>query len=510
MYVIKNAWKNVIRSKGRNILIGVIVLLISISACVSLSIRQAAKEAKEEGLENVEITGQISVDRQSMMRSMGDAGADKSEMKEKMSGMEELTVDELETYAKSSAVKNFYYTLTASLNGNNIEEVSTSDSESSDSSSQGPNGMEQKGMRNQGAFSLVGYSSEDAMTDFISGTCKITDGEIFEEGTSDQTCIISDELASYNSLEVGDKIKLESPEDDSQTITLKVVGIYNNSSSTSGENGMAAQFQPGFDPANQIYVSYNTLKDATEDMDSVRTQTNGTYVFADMDAYEQFQDDVEEMGLDDTYTVSSQDVTNYEQSLVPLENLSKFATYFFVVVLIIGAIVLMVINIFNIRERKYEIGVLTAIGMKKGKVCMQFVTELFIVTLFAMVIGLAAGSIVSVPVSNQLLQSQIESQQEQTQNREMNFGRGGDMRPGGDSNVESDKSANTDQGEKIEGKGGFMAQTANYMSDISASVNVTVVLQLFAVGILLTVISSLIAVIFVVRYEPLKILSSRS
>lgn len=111
-------------------------------------------------------------------------------------------------------------------------------------------------------------------------------------------------------------------------------------------------------------------------MDSVFSQTNGTYVFADQEKYEQFQDDVKEMGLDDSYTVTSQDVNSYEQSLIPLENLSNFALYFFIVVLIIGAIVLMVINIFNIRERKYEIGVLTAIGMKKRNVCVQLFMRL--------------------------------------------------------------------------------------------------------------------------------------
>lgn len=55
-----------------------------------------------------------------------------------------------------------------------------------------------------------------------------------------------------------------------------------------------------------------------------------------------------------------------------------------------------------------------------------------------------------------------------------------------------------------------MNQTAQYLSDISATVNVTVVLQLFAVGILLTLISSLVAVVSVMRYEPLQILSNRS
>ena len=56
---------------------------------------------------------------------------------------------------------------------------------------------------------------------------------------------------------------------------------------------------------------------------------------------------------------------------MPLKNLSTFATYFLIVVLIIGAVILIVLNIFNIRERKYEVGVMTAIGMKKGKVAAK-------------------------------------------------------------------------------------------------------------------------------------------
>ena len=56
--------------------------------------------------------------------------------------------------------------------------------------------------------------------------------------------------------------------------------------------------------------------------------------------------------LSDSYQVTSNDVTSYEQSLVPLKNLSTFATYFLIVVLIIGAVILIVLNIFNIREPK--------------------------------------------------------------------------------------------------------------------------------------------------------------
>lgn len=56
---------------------------------------------------------------------------------------------------------------------------------------------------------------------------------------------------------------------------------------------------------------------------------------------------------------------NHESSLVPLNNLSKFAVTLLIVVLV-------VITLLNVRERKYEIGVLTAIGADQVKVAAQF------------------------------------------------------------------------------------------------------------------------------------------
>ena len=51
MYIIKNAFKCICRAKGRNVLIGIIALVIAVSACLGLSIRQAAESAKESALE---------------------------------------------------------------------------------------------------------------------------------------------------------------------------------------------------------------------------------------------------------------------------------------------------------------------------------------------------------------------------------------------------------------------------------------------------------------------------
>ena len=67
MYIIKNAFKCIGRSKGRNVLIGIIALVIAVSACIGLSIRQAAENAKETALDGMSVTATISYDRGAMM-----------------------------------------------------------------------------------------------------------------------------------------------------------------------------------------------------------------------------------------------------------------------------------------------------------------------------------------------------------------------------------------------------------------------------------------------------------
>ena len=68
MYIIKNALKNIARSKGRNILVGIIILVIAVSSCVALTIRQSAAKAENEGLSLLNIKASISYDRSSQLK----------------------------------------------------------------------------------------------------------------------------------------------------------------------------------------------------------------------------------------------------------------------------------------------------------------------------------------------------------------------------------------------------------------------------------------------------------
>ena len=496
MYILKNALRNIKESKGKCLLIGIIIFVIGLSATLALSIKEAATTATNEGLENLSISASISYDRSSMMQNMSppDEGSDNREaMKEAMQN-QGLSLSELEEYAKASSVKDFYYTSTLKLDAETIEAIENS------------NGF--KDMKNddnslsQASFSLIGYSSYDAMSDFVSESKSISDGSLFDIDASNE-CIISEDLATYNSLETGDYITFINPNNTEETYQLKITGIYTSSSNEQMNMDMGMS-----DPANQIYTSANTIDSITtssvnlEDNsdNALSASVNGIYTFSDVSNYERFSEEVYDLGLSEDYIVSSSDLNEYENSLTPLTNLSNYANTFLIVILIVGSLVLIVFNILRIKERKYEIGVLSAIGMNKHKIALQFISELVIITVMAFSLSIAIGAISSVPVTNALLANTSDTSsvmESQIPNK--------DMDKSMDNNSMSDQSM-PEENTKMESPAG---KIGNYIDSVSSAANFTVIVELLGIGLVLCILSGSFATLTILRYEPLKILSNR-
>ncbi len=554
MYIFKNAFKNISRSLGRNILIGIIVTVIAASSCVALSIRKSSENARQSNMENLNITAHINVDRAYVMETIQNSGvdmSDRSAMQEVLKEASGLSLDQMQEYAGTEYVDNFYYTNMLILNGNddlapidpNAEVSSETDAdedtteETTEASTemsqdqmqpgmdgqqmpggdmqggmQGP-GMQQQDpetmMASMGDFKLTGFSSDDAMEDFNTGVATIKEGSMFDEDTDEMVCVVSSELATYNSISVGDKITLQNLQDEEETYELEVVGIYKNSDSSSSMSTGNAN-----DPANEILTSTKVVdsivassaENQEEEDKQLNASTTGSFVFKDMDSYDGFESYLKDKE-GDKYVLTSSDVASYEASLVPLENLKDFATAFLLVILAIGAIILVVLNMFNIRERKYEVGVLTAIGMHKYKVALQFMLEIFIVTIFAILIGTGIGAAASVPLTNKLLETQVEQQESSQNSQQSNFGRSDQQQGPGGQQQGPQGGQQMSQGTFT--KGGDIVGPVNYIDSVSYAVDGVVVLQMVGIGILLSIISSLIAIIFIMRYQPLKILTER-
>lgn len=468
MYIFKNALRNVFRSKGRSILIGIILFVLMFSACIGLSIHQASITSQNASLELTNITAQISQDRFSMMKDF--EPGNKEEMKDKMDSVESLSLDELQKYADSDYVSKFYYSANVSLQASDSFSLM-------ENQQQGPGPM---GQENSSSITITGYENDEAMTDFADGTSTITEGNMFDEQTEENQCIIPEDLATYNGVSVGDTIPLKV--DDSTTVNFVVTGFY----STTASNPM--------NTSNTIYTSYNVVSNLSSTY-NLDLNVNGTYVFNTVKDFNKFKKECTKKGLSDSYTVTSSDLQAYEQSVVPLQNLSKFATYFLIVVFVIGAIVLVVLNIFSIRERKQEIGILCALGMNKTKIVLQFFSETLFIALFAFIMGSGLGAVTSVPITNTLLENQISSTNSIIETKKQNFSR-----------QETAPNNNFSKPSKMDES---YNQPLEKATTVSQAMNFNVLLEVGAISFVLVIISNCAALLCVMRYDPSSILSNR-
>lgn len=495
VYILKNAVVSITRNKGRNVLIGIIILVIACATTVTLAIRSSARNLIESYENQYDVTATIGIDRDSMRGEMkmdkdmssADRETQKNNMMDIFSSASSITLDDIENFGESEYVKEYYYTLSVGVDSVDLERASMDFG--SDNGNKGFDGMPNvRGKENfqnvdGGDFTLVGYSTLASMSDFISGKYSIVEGELATD-LEGKTCVINSELSTLNDISVGDEITLVDPSDDDNTLTLTVVGIFDETSDTSDAMGMFTT------SANTIITNTNAVNSLIDGNDEMRKTLTPTFILTDKEAIEKFEEELTSKGMSEYLAVTT-NIDQVEGATKTISNVNTFATAFLIIALIIGGIVLFVINMINIRERKYEIGVLRTIGMKKSCLTIQFICELLIVSFVALSIGAGIGALSSVPVSNHLLQTEIASVDEQKENVNNNFGGKMDMRD-----------------ERMGRISGIVDIQA--FNSIDAAVDLKVLLQLFGIGTLLVLISSLSAMISIQKFSPLTILKERS
>lgn len=564
MYIFKNAVTSIRRNKGRNILIGIILIVIAVSCTITLAIRSSAEKIVNAYEEKNPIKSTIEMNRQALMSYLRDGNKSQEEMINAFNEIKAVSEEEINNYGNSEYVKEYYYTYSLGVDAKDlteatdslVKETTTTKTETTRrSQTRNFGNFNGKTLPNfpggfggsrtnttttkkttttktekifnekaqDGAFTLVGYNSYEDMKDFINGNYTITSGEVSSNFESDN-CVISEELATLNNLSVGSVITIVDPKTTSNTYTLTVTGIYKeNTDSSSSMDTMFTQ------SANNIITNVKFIKAIIEKNNELEATITPTFIIKDKDSVEKFAVEVSEKGLSEYYRVNN-NLDEIESATESVNNVKIFATTFLIITLIIGGVVLIVLNMINIRERKYEIGVLRTIGMKKTKVSIQFMSELLIVCIISLLIGAGIGSVSSVPVSNMLLANEIENANSKYNDISRNFGRGVPEAPQNENIDETeekledntkDNSSEETSDENTETnvidiepnndeKYSFGLANVSEVKTIDAVVDFKVLAELLLIGISLTLLSSLATMIAISRFSPLTILKERS
>jgi putative ABC transport system permease protein len=498
MNFIKRGLQNLWAKKGRSILLIAVFSAILIFVLAGLTIQSAALVATENAQKSVGATVTLQANREALKQQRTASSDDEEETTAPSPGGFQTTpvnLSDAQAIAELDGVASYSFEVSTSADAvSGIEAISSEDSESTttesaDDSSTGMNGqgkgmpaMQGSGM-SSGDFQVTGVFESATYSSFSEGTASIIEGEaITEEDTDSNNVLIESELAEANELTVGDTFTISDSDGNDVEVTIK--GIYETSEVGSG---MSQMFN-FLNPANTLIASYtlaNTLSGSEDTLDSA------TYTLSDPSEMDDFVAQAEELIDTDTYSIQSNDQM-YQSMLTPLNNVASFAKNIVVLVAVAGVIILTLIVMLSIRERKYEIGVLLSLGESRGKVVMQFFTEIFICMVVALGIAAASGNVVGNIVGEQLL-AQTSTEQASTNNE---MGAPGDLPSMGNGGGPSGRSnfAGFTQSEEIQ------------ELDITVSFQEIGMLALLGLGISFG--SILLSSVGILRLNPKKILIS--
>jgi len=465
MYIFKNALKNLVRNKERNILLGIIMTAILSCTAISILINTTSNEI----IKDYKNRFGAEVFIQSNM--------EKTQEKINAGKMDELNKgvpnDIKEKISKSKYVKETIFSLTFSGYSKEIKALDQPEgSDDIDMSNVVAIGG-QSNLTKRPNLNILGGLNAEGNKEFKTGTRKIIKGEMPKKNNE---AIVSEEFAKLNNLKVGDKMKIQNPQDPEkyESLELSISGIYYDGAKSDNNFGVKHHM---LNRSNEIITTYDTLKlyDSKSDEDLVNMDAK--YYLKDPDLVDDFNKEAHKLGLSDLFDLSV-DSSSYNSIVKPVEGLKEISKIFMTLVLGFGGSVLVLISILAIRERKYEIGVLRAMGMKKGKVALGLVFETLSMIVISLSLGLTIGSISAQPISDMLLQGQIEAQK-QAGSMSMTIGMGGP------------------------------SQSVPALEKLNVFLSSEAILSITLIALLLGAVSAGIGILYINRYEPRKILTER-
>lgn len=466
MYLFTHAIKNLGRNFGRNLLIAAVTFAIILSTVVTLTIHNAASRVVDDI--RLDLGSRVSIRQDFIeMRAMGlDARVD----------AQHIPLVDFVAFSQSDYLRHTIFSADVLAWSNTVFAIDDP------FFGTGTRPLDDGSIMYSETLRLVTTSDADLLPDF--GTLReIADGRMFADVNE---AIISQELAVHNNIAVGDTIGITAAFATDQVFNLTVVGIYSDETDAY-LNPFMLLFGafPAHSRRNEIITSFDTLV-ASGWETNLGLDIDFQYFLRNPDYIANFEAEVRGIGLPFTYNVDINRAA-FERVTGPLAGMSSAAFTFMVVVLILGAITLGLISYLAVRERKYEVGVLRAMGMEKGKVAVGIMTESVVIAVLCLAVGLGVGNAMAQPIANNILDGRVAE-------------------------ADAEESPMANRALFVGGQAQIGDGTAGYspVSEIQLNLGAGVITQIILITLGLAILTGVTGVAIITQYEPLKILRERN
>lgn len=314
----------------------------------------------------------------------------------------------------------------------------------------GPDNVSREGQNFTMPIMVTGTNDSTVTLNLNVSKFDIISGSSIDASSDENIALAGTDLATKNDLSVDSIFKVYEQD-------IKVAGIFD------GGNKFAN---------STLVIPLKTLQklsDQTDQINSVMVQTDS------IDAVVSVQNSIKEKLGDKADVISQQDTSN--EAVKPLENIKTISFYSLIGSLVAGSVIIFLIMVMIVRERRKEIGVLKAIGSSNVKIVAQFAVESLVLALLSSVIGMILASFFSNPALDILVSNSQDSSS-----------------PGA-----------------IERGGGFMMRFAisgvqNNLRDIHTVVGYEIILYGLLAAVIIAIIGSSIPSFLIAKVRPAEIM----
>ena len=347
MYLMKKIMQNLFRNKGRNVIILALLAIGAISLVISLSVRDISKETMSAVKDYYSREVSIFPDVPDPANNVPENPP---------------TLQDYQKFANSGYVQDFVLDIlvTVSSSSGNLN----------------------------GDITAFAVSDENSFNDLSYGQYVMSEGVFPADRTE---CIITSECARKNKLGIGDTLYIKETGD-----VLTITGVFSDQST----------------PTTATKNYRTPLQIKTGDIITVHGFANGfdssyivkgSFFLKSPDQANAFLNELRAKGLSDEYSVSFNQ-HRFQETMDAINKSTAVIMTYSLIVTLIGVGIVFLMNLFAMRGRRYEVGVLRANGMPKGKVLCLLMGEMLILASIAVVIALIIGALAQPAIISSVLQ----------------------------------------------------------------------------------------------------------
>lgn len=245
-------------------------------------------------------------------------------------------------------------------------------------------GGDRTGAKTPPPLALNGVRDSGLLLPFSYGSSKITAGRgITPEDAGREVAVVERRLAEKNGLKAGDTLRVRSA-DGKRTVPLTVVGIYRDAT-----QDPSRWVPPHQLPGNVLYVPVRTVQrlgPGTADL------AEAVFRIGSPEQAEQLHAEARRLLGGGSFDFRVNDKA-YKDQVRPIQRAGAFAGLVVWLTAVAGALILGLIVMLQIRERRDELGVLLSLGEKKWKLIGQHAVEVAAVGLPAVAVAALAGQV---------------------------------------------------------------------------------------------------------------------